>query len=63
MFMALLGVACPDIQGALRIGSRYGKFLGASVSPVEAMDKRSRHLRIEFKIEVAHGGYSVLSQQ
>jgi hypothetical protein len=34
MFAALLGIACPDIQSALRIGSRYGKFSRASVSPV-----------------------------
>ena len=61
MLATLLGIARPDIQGALRIGSRYGKFLGASVSPVEAMDKRRCHLRIEFKIEVAHGRCSVRS--
>jgi hypothetical protein len=61
MFAALLGIACPDEQSALRVGRRYGKFSGASVSPIEAMDKRSRHLRIKFKIEVAHGGCSVRS--
>ena len=61
VFAALLGIACPDEQSALRVGRRYGKFSGASVSPVEAMDKRSRHLRIKFKIEVAH--CSVLVQQ
>ena len=61
MLAALLGVARPDIQGALRIGSRYGKFSRASVSPVKAVDEGSCHLRIEFKIEVAHGGCSVRS--
>ena len=61
MFAALLGIARPDEQSALRIGSRYGKFSGASVFPVKAVDKGSCHLRIEFKIEVAHGGCSVRS--
>lgn len=57
----LLAIARPNEQSALRIGSRYGKFSGASVSPVKAVDKRGCHLRIEFKIEVAHGGCSVRS--
>jgi len=60
MLATLLGIARPDIQSALRIGSRYGKFSSASVFPVKAVDKGSCHLRIEFKIEVAHGGCSVL---
>jgi len=59
VFAALLGIARPDEQGALRVGRRYGKFSGSSVSPVEAMNKGSCHLRVEFEIEVAHGVYSV----
>ena len=59
MFAALLGIARPDIQSALRIGSLYGEFSGASVSPVKAVDERSCQLRIDFKIEVAHGGCSI----
>ena len=59
--LALLAIARPDIQSALRIGSSYGEFAGASVSSVKAVDKGSCHLRIEFKIEVAHGGCSVRS--
>jgi hypothetical protein len=61
MLATFLGIARPDEQSALRIGSRYGKFSGASVSPVQAVDKGSCHLRIEFKIEVAHSGRSVRS--
>ena len=63
MLAALLGIACPDVQSALRIGSRHRKFSGASVSPVKAVDKRCCHLRVEFKIEVAHSRCSVLVQQ
>jgi hypothetical protein len=59
--VALLGIARPDEQSALRVGRRYWEFSGAFVSPVQTMDKRSCHLRIEFKIEVAHGGFSVRS--
>jgi hypothetical protein len=61
MFVALLGIARPDEQSALRVGRRYWEFSGAFVSSVQTMDKRSCHLRIEFKIEVAHGGFSVRS--
>jgi hypothetical protein len=61
MLATLLWIARPDEQSALRIGSRYGKFSGTSVSPVKAVHKRSGHLRIEFEIEVAHGVYSVRS--
>jgi hypothetical protein len=61
MLAALLGIACPDVQSALRIGRCYGKFSGTSISPVKAMDKRCCHLRVELKIEVAH--CSVLVQQ
>jgi hypothetical protein len=46
----------PTRSECLARRGRYRKFLGALVSPVKAMDKRSCHLRIEFKIEVAHGG-------
>ena len=63
MFATLLGIARPDEQSALRIGSRYGEFSGASISPVQAVDKGSCHLRIEFKIEVAHAGCSVRSRR
>lgn len=34
MLTTLLGITRPDEQSALRIGSRHGKFSGASVSPV-----------------------------
>jgi hypothetical protein len=61
MLATFLAIARPDEQSALRIGSRYGKFSGASVSPVKAVHKGICHLRIEFKIEVAHGGCSVRS--
>ena len=63
MLATLLGIARPDIQGALGIGSRYGKFSGASVFPIKTVDKGSCHLRIEFKIEVAHGWFSLPVQQ
>src|ERR1700678_2047606 len=63
MFLALLQIARPYDQGALRVGGRYRELPGALVSPVEAMDERTRHLGVEFKIEVAHGGSSVLTQQ
>src|ERR1700680_2465330 len=39
----------PHDQSTLRVGGRYGEFLGAFIPPVQAMDKRSCHLRIEFK--------------
>jgi hypothetical protein len=60
MFLALLRITCPHDESALRVGSRDGKFAGALVSLVKTVDKRSCHLRIEFKIEVTHGGFSVL---
>jgi hypothetical protein len=43
----------------LRVRSRYRELSGAFVWPVKAVDKGSCHLRIEFKIEVAHGGCSI----
>ena len=46
MLATLLGIARPDIQSALRIGSRYGKFSGASVFPVQAVDTRRSICRI-----------------
>jgi hypothetical protein len=63
MLLALLGIARPDDQNALCVRGRYRKLPGAPVPPVEAMDKRNCHLRVNFKIEVAHGGFSVLLQQ
>ena len=63
MLLALLGIARPDDQSALCVRRRHRKLPGALVSPVEAMDKRNCHLRVNFKIEVAHGGFSVLLQQ
>ena len=62
MFPALLQIARPHDQSALRVRGRYREFLGALIPPVQAMDKRSCHLRIEFKIKVAHGWISVLLQ-
>jgi len=62
MLLALLGIARPNDQSALRVRGRYRKLPGALVPPVKAMDKRNCHLRIDFKIEVAHGGFSVLAQ-
>jgi hypothetical protein len=56
MFPALFRIARPNDQGALRVRGCYGKFPGAFVSPVEAMDKRRRYPLIEIEIEVAHGG-------
>ena len=61
MFLALLQIARPYDQSALRIGGRNRELPGALVSPVEAMDERTWHLGVEFKIEVAHGGSSVPS--
>jgi hypothetical protein len=46
----------------LRVRGRDRKFLGALIPPVQAMDKRSCHLRIEFKIKVAHGWISIVLQ-
>ena len=62
VFPALLRIACPHDQSALRVWGRYRKFLGALIPPVQAMDKRSCHLRIEFKIKVAHGWISIVLQ-
>jgi hypothetical protein len=61
MFLALLQIARPYDQSALRVGGRHRKLPGALVSPVKAMDERTGHLGVEFKIEVAHGGSSVLT--
>jgi hypothetical protein len=62
MLLAFLRIARPYDQSALRVRGRYRELPGALVSPVKAMDKRNCHLRIDFKIEVAHGGFSVLAQ-
>jgi hypothetical protein len=59
MLATFLGIARPDEQSALRIGSRYGKFSGASVSPVKAVNKGSCHLRIEFLCGRPHKNSSV----
>ena len=56
MFPALLQIARPYDESTLCVRRRYRKLTGALVSPVKAMDKRSCHLWIEFKIEVAHHG-------
>lgn len=63
MFLALSQVARPYDQSALRVGGRYRELPGALVSPVKAMDERTGHVGVEFKIEVAHGGSSVLTRQ
>jgi hypothetical protein len=62
VFPALLRIARPHDQSALRVRGRDRKFLGALIPPVQAMDKRSCHLRIEFKVKVAHGWISVVLQ-
>jgi hypothetical protein len=62
MLPALLQVTRPHDQSALRVRGRYREFLGALIPPVQAMDKRSCHLRIEFKIKVAHGWISIVLQ-
>src|SRR5579862_485798 len=54
MFPALLQIARPYDQSALRVRRRYRKLTCALVSPVKTMDKGSGHLGIKFKIEVAH---------
>jgi hypothetical protein len=62
MLPALLQVTRPHDQSALRVRGRYREFLGALITPVQAMDKRGCHLRIEFKIKVAHSWISVVLQ-
>jgi hypothetical protein len=62
MLPALLEVTRPHDQSALRVRGRHREFLGTLIPPVQAMDKRSCHLRIEFKIKVAHGSISVVLQ-
>ena len=62
VFPALLRIARPHDQSALGVRGRDRKFLGALIPPVQAMDKGSCHLRIEFKIKVAHGWISVVLQ-
>jgi len=57
---ALLRIARPDDQCALPVRSCCRKFVGAFILPVQSVDQRGRHLRIEFEIEVAHGEPSVL---
>ena len=63
MLSALLRITRPHNQSALGVRGRYREFLGALIPPVQAMDKRSCHLRIEFKIKVAHGWISIVLQQ
>jgi hypothetical protein len=59
MLLALLGIARPDDQSALRIRGRYRKLPGALVSPVKAMDKRNCYLRIDFLCGRPHKKSSV----
>jgi hypothetical protein len=63
VFVALLPIARPHDEGALRVRSCNRKFSGAFVPPVQAMDERGCHLRIEFKIKVAHGWISIVLPQ
>jgi len=63
VFLALLPIARPHDEGALRIRSCNWKFPGTLVPAVQAMDERSCHFRIEFKIKVAHGWISIVLPQ
>ena len=57
---ALLRIARPDDQCALRVRSCCRKFVGAFVGPVQSVNKRGSHLGVELKIEITHSRFPLL---